>query len=192
MEWTRANAWTQLKSGGIFYPLRASPNWGSVTLADIAHGLARQYRFGGHLADYLVAEHCCHLYDLVPSKLRPLAIMHDNVEGLGLPDLQLPFKETPELQGYKSLDHRLTEGCLEFFGINLDDYLTFKDFDVKIAVSEAKAMFRDGRAKASEHWKAYLADHEGLPYNLGLHYWERDEAAKQWLLRARTSFPNMS
>lgn len=175
--------WTQLKSGGLFRPLANAPNFEVVTYDDIAHGISRQYRFGGHLADLTVAEHCCLLHDIVPLDLKPVALFHDMMEGLGLPDVQLPFKDSPQLQGYFDLDHEKTLQALTYYGLSIDDYLTLKDYDRRIAVSEAKAMFKTGLAIPTPEWTGYIEANECLPYDLELAIWDKDEAKSQWLAR---------
>lgn len=175
--------WTQLKSGGIFYPLREQPNFEVITYEDIAHGMSRQYRFGGHLADETVAEHCCILHDIVPNELKLVALMHDAIEGLGLPDVQLPFKNSPDLAGYKRLDERLTEQLLDYFGIPLDLMLTLHKYDSMIAVSEAKAMFKQGLAEPTNEWLDYISKHDSLPHDITVFTWVPNEAKRQWLTR---------
>lgn len=53
----------------------------SITLEDIAHGLAFNCRWNGHTkAWYSIAEHCIRAHDRAPSDLQLLALFHDAEE----------------------------------------------------------------------------------------------------------------
>lgn len=189
MDATYYKGWTQLKSGKLFYPLLDEPNFEDVTLNDIAHGISRQFRFGGHLADYTVAEHCHVLYFNVPDKLKLAAIFHDSIEGLGFPDVQAPFKESPLLTGYRTLDHELTVKLFRFLGIPEEDLLTLKEFDFKLASSEAQAFFRMGLAQPHTEWTSWIKANPGLkPLKSKIRCLPMD-IAKSWWLSLASSYP---
>jgi hypothetical protein len=183
-----ANGWTQLRSGKLFYPLLEEPNFEDVTLSDIAHGISRQFRFGGHLADYTVAEHCHVLFFNVPEELRLAALFHDAIEGLGFPDVQLPFKNSPLLSGYKSLDHELTRKLFKFLGISDDHLLTLKVYDCKLASSEAQAFFQMELAEPHPNWLDWLKANPGLvPLKSQIRVLPMD-VAKSWWLQLAASY----
>jgi hypothetical protein len=174
--------WTQLHSGAVLFPLDAKPNWDVVTDEDIAHGISRQFRFGGHLADYTVAEHCVLLFHNVPDHLKLAALYHDALEGLGFPDVQLPFKSAPEMRGYKDLDEQLTSAFLEFLGIPTPLLAELKPWDKMIAVNEAKAFFEDGKAKADKLWDGWIAENPSIhPLKSKVLYLSPTGAKLRWL-----------
>lgn len=74
----------------------------SITLKDIAHGLAYNCRWNGHTkARYSIAEHCIRVYDRVPEDMKLLALFHDAEEaywGNIIQPLKILLKEgCPEL-----------------------------------------------------------------------------------------------
>jgi hypothetical protein len=174
--------WTQLRSGRLFYPLAERPNWEDVSDEDIGHGISRQYRFGGHLADYTVAEHCVLLFHNVPDHLKLVALYHDAIEGLGFPDVQLPFKRSPQLVGFRELDHRLTREFIEFLRIPLNELDELENYDKMIAVSEAKRFFEDGTAKPHELWTRWIAENPSIdPLKSKVLYLSPNAAKSRWL-----------
>lgn len=74
-------------------------------IEDIAHALAHQCRFSGHLhVFYSVAQHSVHVSERVPTKLRRTAMLHDASEAYLL-DIPTPIKKN--LPGYKDLENQL-------------------------------------------------------------------------------------
>lgn len=70
-----------------------SVNIDLITIEDIAHSLAHQSRFAGHLPFfYSVAQHCCFCADMAPVYLKLEALMHDASEAY-LVDLPRPIKQ---------------------------------------------------------------------------------------------------
>lgn len=79
------------------YP--ASLTEDQFVIEDIAHSLARQCRFTGHVYNhYSVAQHCCIVHDNVQERIRPHALLHDAHEAyLGDPAAPV-LKAFPEFR----------------------------------------------------------------------------------------------
>lgn len=94
------NGGIQVYSGDAAWPFDMTKT--NIDIVDIAHALAMKVRFTGHCtAPYSIAQHCCHVHDLVPFEDRKEALMHDASEYV-LPDVASPIK--PLLQGFKELE----------------------------------------------------------------------------------------
>lgn len=88
---------------------------------DIARALSMQCRYAGHVSRfYSVAEHSCHVTDIVASRrqkccpicvgrcevLPKWALMHDAAEAF-LGDVTRPLKHTPDLTGYRLAEQKM-------------------------------------------------------------------------------------
>lgn len=101
----RAGDWMQTFTGRRFWPL--DPAVEDVCIEDIAHALAHQCRYAGHVDRfYSVAEHCVWLSLCVPPDLALAALLHDAAEAYVV-DVPRPLKRS--LAGYAEIeDHVLT------------------------------------------------------------------------------------
>lgn len=93
----RTGDWIQTFTGRAFWPLDPRPD--EVHIADIAHALAHQCRYAGHVRKfYSVAEHSVLMARVVSPKHRLWALLHDASEAY-LVDLPRPVKrEMPRYQ----------------------------------------------------------------------------------------------
>jgi 5'-deoxynucleotidase YfbR-like HD superfamily hydrolase len=85
-----------------------------ICIEDIAHGLARQPRFAGHLnRHYSVAQHSIHCYERALPENKMVALLHDASEAYML-DMPTPIKaRMPE---YKEHEHHLMSVIAKKFG----------------------------------------------------------------------------
>lgn len=84
------DVWIESYSGGKFHILYPKPE--EVQIDDIAHALAMQCRFTGHVKKfYSVAEHCIHVSRLVPPSQALQGLLHDASEAY-LSDIARPTK----------------------------------------------------------------------------------------------------
>lgn len=118
-DWQDHDGWILTQSGRQVWPMRLTME--DFHLADIAHSLAHQNRWGGHgKFFYSVAEHSCAVYfamqerlqwdialnrapertPLDDSNLRVWALFHDAVEAY-LTDLPRPIKRVPAMGPYR-------------------------------------------------------------------------------------------
>ncbi len=95
-------------SGGWIRPLNPDP--ADINIIDIAHALANQCRWTGHVRRfYSVAEHCILAASLVPKKEKLPTLLHDASEAY-LADLARPIKHAKALgQVYRKYETQLEE-----------------------------------------------------------------------------------
>lgn len=122
-----------------------------ISIEDIAHGLSRQVRYGGHLGDYTVAQHCfavarC-IHDNWPGAphhglveaLRH-ALLHDASEAY-IRDMPTPAKKL--MPDYREVEARLEAAIYSRFGVSGDWADMVKEVDASLCGAEAR-LFLDG------------------------------------------------
>lgn len=135
-EQQRMGGWMQTYLGGQIYPLDPHPS--ELDIQDIAHSLSMQCRFNGHTKRfYSVAEHCCHVADILPEPLKLAGLLHDASEAY-LCDLPRPIKQT---KGFADV-YRQAESVLERliavrFGFEYPYEQAIRDADEKLLWTEA-------------------------------------------------------
>ena len=137
----------QTISGKFFWPLEAYAD--EVCLEDIAHGLAKECRFGNHTPfHYSVAWHSVVLSNVVPDHLKKWALIHDTTEAY-LRDLPRPIKRHPALKEYIVMEDKLMVVLAGFFGMSetvIPEEL--KEYDTDMCNCELLVLFGDiGKAK---------------------------------------------
>jgi len=102
-----------VNSGLLYWPLE--PDVELITIEDIAHSLAFQCRYNGHVERfYSVAEHSLILCELASLENKFAALMHDSTEAYCC-DIPRPLKSVwPE---YKAIEHRIWLRIAEKFGL---------------------------------------------------------------------------
>lgn len=112
--------WIRTISGRKFYPF--APTTDQIDINDIAHSLARQCRYAGHVPHfYSVAEHCVEVVNKMEyhPEMRPYALsglLHDATEAY-LCDLPKPLKQG--LQDYQDLELLVEKVIEDKFGVDL-------------------------------------------------------------------------
>lgn len=91
-----------------------------VDIIDIAHGLSRICRFGGHVHGWLsVAEHCVRVAERCVANGRPdlalQALYHDAAEAY-IGDMPSPIKHRSEMAVYRHLEHVVEAAIWEHMG----------------------------------------------------------------------------
>lgn len=90
------------------------PDPETIIIEDIAHALAMQCRFGGHLpVMYTVAQHSYYCALSAPPEHRFATLMHDASEGYLL-DVPSPIKK--KLTGYRGIEDNLMKVIAQKFG----------------------------------------------------------------------------
>jgi len=85
-----------------------------IDIHDIAHGLARQYRFGGHTVyPFTVLEHSMQVAMQLPQKHKIAGLLHDASEAY-LGDMPSPIKK--HMPDYKAIEARLMMVIAQKFG----------------------------------------------------------------------------
>jgi len=86
----RVGDWFQTYSGKMFWPLDPHPE--EVDIGDIAHSLALQCRFNGHVkVFYSVAQHSVLVASILPDRFKLWGLMHDAAEAY-VGDMVRPLK----------------------------------------------------------------------------------------------------
>lgn len=167
-----------------------SPTAESISIADIAHGLAHQCRYLGHVeGHYSVAQHCVHIaevlfYRRMPQELCLLGLLHDAPEAY-FGDMPSPLKKTmpPAIRDWFEA---LEKPCREIICAKWLPSYTEKDLlkheeihglDVAIQAEEAKYYL------ANRHFKWPLAsEHAIFPENcLPRKPWSAKKAKREYL-----------
>lgn len=156
----------------------ARPEATDFAFEDIAHALSLLCRYNGHVKRfYSVAEHCCHVHDLVANaypgnrQLARAALLHDAAEAY-LGDVVTPLKYQPSFTGYRAAEERVEAALGKAFGFTLEDLKTVKPFDVALRPDEM-------------HQLTNYPSHafEGEPLGVALAGWVPDDAKAQFLAR---------
>lgn len=173
----RAAAFTETYTGRASTPLKFDP--GMVTIFDIAHPLANQCRYGGHVNTfYSTAQHCCLLASYTEKVLHgtPLdclqILMHDAAESY-LVDIPRPVKQyMPE---YRQWDHNVTEGIRTWLGVADVPLPPFQEeLDGRIIIDERAQLFRASGLDWGQRCK---------PLDIKIVPWAAAWAEKQFLMR---------
>lgn len=108
----KIDPWIETASGIKFEFLDPKPE--QIVIEDIAHALAHQCRFNGHVNKfYSVAEHSIECSGLVPDKYKLQALMHDASEAY-ITDIASPVKQY--LSNYKELEKVVMDAIANKFG----------------------------------------------------------------------------
>lgn len=141
---TRKGNWFQTMSGAQYWPLDPDPE--DVRLDDIAHGLAYQCRFNGHVRDfYSIAQHSVLVSEIVPPEHAMWGLMHDAAEAY-IGDMIRPLKlHMPQYREIEALNMR---AICERFGLDAVEPPEVKAADNVLLMTER----RDLLAKPPKPW----------------------------------------
>ncbi len=133
-------------TGIEFFPF--APRLADVSIYDIAHALARQCRYGGHVATefYSVAEHSLLVSQVVPLEDALWGLLHDSDEAY-LPDLPTPIKRA--FPDYKAAGDRLRALVMQRFALPVLEPPSVRDADQRIRLTEQRALFKNRPAAAA-------------------------------------------
>jgi hypothetical protein len=125
-------------SGLRFWPLDPDPV--KILIADIAHALAHQCRFGGHASKfYSVAEHSVHVSQLCLPEHALWGLLHDASEAY-LVDLPRPLKQLPEFAPYREAERRLQRAVAVRFGLQEEQPASVTEADDTMLWIEAHSL----------------------------------------------------
>lgn len=170
----RKGDWIQTFTGLQIYPL--DPRIEEIYILDIAHSLSMQCRFNGHTKDfYSVAEHCCHVSDLLPDSLKLTGLLHDASETY-LCDLPRPLKRSEGFaEQYLIAETHLERAIAEKFNLHYPYPPEVKDADNRLLATEAWQLM----VPLHPEWKDCLNPLQGKV----LGCWTPREAKEQFLQR---------
>lgn len=161
-------------TGRSFEPLNPDPD--AIVIEDIAHALANNCRFTGHVNwHYSVAQHSVYCSFLVSDELALTALLHDASEAY-LSDVARPIKQQPEFGDvYLRFERGIEEAIAKKFGIVYPYPDEVKDADNTMLVTEARDLMY-----GTKGWDPFLQTIEPHP-TITIEKVSPDEA-KEWFL----------
>lgn len=178
---SRNGSWIQTHSGMKFWPLDPRPE--EIVLEDIAHSLAYQTRFTGHLkCFYSIAEHSILVSLLCDPKNSMKGLLHDAGEAY-LKDIPRPLKALPQFDLYNQLEDRMHGVILQRF--NLDGPMMTDDIvkaDALMLSAEALWLFKN---PPIDDWHLKVYQNEDTLYVIRslLRCWSPEEAKEKFIQR---------
>ena len=170
-----ATAYIHTFTGKMVDPLNLQPE--DIDIRDIAHALARQCRFSGHVKDfYSVAQHSVICSKIVAPEIALEALMHDCSEAY-LQDVARPLKVHPSFgQSYRGAEKRAEKVLANFFGLKYpwgDDVMKADNIAL---VTEARDLMH-----GTDGWGEFYATIEPLPDPIVA--WTPPRAEREFLAR---------
>jgi len=187
MKTSKSTQWIQTGPRRTTDPLHPDVRWNEV-----AHSLASQVRYGGHMPEHFsIAEHCCRVHDYIEARgfnteTCLVALIHDATEAY-CSDLQRPIKR--RLPAYKQIENRIEHYILDAAGLDgftvLDkvSWLLLKEADNEALIYEVTAAWGKD---ADPGWFELFGP--VCPGSLASQYltpmfWDRAKAKKEYLKR---------
>ena len=134
----RIGNWMQTFSGHAYWPLDPRPE--EVNIVDIAHSLAMQCRYAGHVDRfYSVAEHSVHVSRVVPFKHALVGLLHDAPEAY-LVDVPRPVKR--HLTNYKNIEELNWKCIVACFGLDPVMPACVHEADAALLFAEKAALMK--------------------------------------------------
>lgn len=168
----RRGDWMETFTGRRFWPL--DPSADDVCIEDIAHALSMQCRFNGHCkVFYSVAQHCCHVCDLIAEREPErafAALMHDAAEAY-TGDIIRPIKHS--IAGFDTVDFMIEQVIAEKYGLRVGMAAIIKWADIVMLKNEHAQLMHgrnewpscdqvDGPVVNITSWQPVLAEFEFL------------------------------
>jgi uncharacterized protein len=126
------NPYIALGSGRSFHILHPSPD--EFTSNDIAHGLSNICRYTGHTDRfYSVAQHCCHVHDVLPLEYRLWGLLHDASEAF-IGDVSTPLKSL--LPDYRAIEANIMRCILTKYHLSTEMPSIIKSADTALLLHE--------------------------------------------------------
>lgn len=174
----RHGDWIQCVSGIPFFPL--DPRCSEVTIEDIAHSLAMQCRFTGHVKKfYSVAQHSVGVSLLCDPADALWGLLHDASEAY-ICDLSRPVKHQPEFLGYREIEAKLQSVIMERFGLSYIEPKSVKEADTIMLGVEALGLMSP--LTMPDNWR-WCTDKAKLSTMIIDRTWYPDEAKEIFLKR---------
>lgn len=132
-----AGGWMQTYTGKQFFPLTPLPE--DIDPLDIAHSLALQCRYNGHVDRfYSVAEHCVLMSESVPPAHALWALLHDAAEAY-IGDMVRPLKI--HMAEFRAVEDGILRAIVERFELSPATMpTTVKAADNRILLTERDAL----------------------------------------------------
>lgn len=172
---SRIGDWMQTATGRQFWPL--DPRADEIHIADIAAGLSKLCRYGGHCKRfYSVAEHSVLMAHAAPDGLHLAALMHDASEAY-LSDVIRPIKR--HLTGYVAIEAALEKVIARRFCLQWPMPAAVKVLDERI-VHDEKAQNMPPAPAVDP-----LTDATVPPLGVTIQFWTPEKAEFEFLAAFR-------
>lgn len=165
-------------TGVRFRPL--SPVWADIRITDIAHALANQCRYSGHVRNlYSVGEHSVRVAEALQCWGEPMPVvlwglLHDASEAY-LVDLPTPLKTMDQIgAGYRKAERRVMRAVCKRFGLEKDQPAAVTKADRVLLATEV----RDLMFNRPEHWRKILKE---VPLTERIRPWSAPVAEYEFL-----------
>lgn len=159
----------RLHSGKRFHILH--PTTREIDIKDIVWALSHICRFTGHTHSfYSVAQHCCHVADILPDNLKLQGLMHDAQEAY-CQDLAQPIKQY--LPQYKELEFRIEQLVSRKYRLLFPMPAAVKTADMTLLVTEMRDLMRNADYKM----------HPFAPLTQRLKPWSSEKARREFMRR---------
>jgi uncharacterized protein len=188
---SRKGNWSQTFSGIQFWPLDPRPE--EILLADVAHHLSLQTRYGGACRfHYSVAQHCVlaarnvsimtgnrEAWTGQERALRAMALLHDHAEAY-LVDVPRPVKVC--LSEYDAIEANLAHAGSVRFGLPLEKMSPWViEADERMLYTEKRDLLSESPAP----WVDLIGAKEmPPPYNFKIEKWSPEQAEEEFLAMA--------
>ena len=170
---------------------------------DIAVSLSRQCRFNGHTKwFYSVAEHSCHVADLLPDHFAVYGLLHDAHEAymgditapmknllfgtLGDSEVSLRTVQRVMRDHFKTVEYEVDTMIYRKAGIlppTGEIQAAVKRADLTMLATERRDLF-----PGEQHTRPWLVDHEQVqPADLDICGWDPETAASEFMLKLSAS-----
>lgn len=134
----RAGHWMQTYTGRAYWPM--DPRADEVDIIDIAHSLAMQCRYTGHVDRfYSVAEHSVLVSRLVPPRLALMGLLHDAAEAY-LTDIARPVKQ--HLANYRDIEFMNWKAIAMEFALPVEMPPEIHQADRRVLAAEMRALMK--------------------------------------------------
>ena len=159
---TARGPWSLVYPGKRVYLKTLRP--ADVDVRTIAHSLANQCRFIGHVEQhYSVAQHCVHVSYLCDRVDAPWGLLHDGAEAY-LGDVPRQIKHSPEMALFREWEARVLGVICKRFGLQGEEPSSVKFADkVMLSVESNTLLQRDLIPKGWEKWDrmrdVYVSSH---------------------------------
>lgn len=129
-------AWIQTYSGKRFTPMKPNPE--AIVIQDIAHSLAMQCRFSGHVKQfYSVAQHCVLVSHVCDQKDALWGLLHDATEAY-LVDVPRPIKRSGKFGAYIECEKIMQEAICNRFELSKEEPESVHKADTILLATEAR------------------------------------------------------
>lgn len=174
------SCWIETFSGRRFFPL--APRAEDVCLEDIAHSLANQCRFSGHVRKfYSVAQHSVLVSQFCPPEHALWGLLHDATEAY-LVDLPRPIKHCSELGDFfRAAERRIMDAVCVAFQLAPEEPACVKHADNVLLLAERRDLMPDtGSRWELADWGIDVGE---MVATVRIEPWMPDRAEAEFLMR---------